>query len=112
MAGESPGGESIEGDTAIGAERAESWIAGEGRVDALWQENLGSTKISCVGELSRSATWPSEPTPAHVPSSAMLEARAANIQCAALLAALSLARFERGSPRRSLGVDGIGGSRR
>ena len=58
------------------------------------REDLVSTVISNVGELSRSATWPSELTPVHVPRSpAPLEARAgADMRSVALLDALSLAR--------------------
>jgi hypothetical protein len=40
------------------------------------RQDLGSTKMPCVGELSGSATLPSEPAPAHVPRSAALEASA------------------------------------
>ena len=41
------------------------------------REDLVLTVISSVSELSRSATWPSELTPAHIPRSpAPLEARA------------------------------------
>jgi hypothetical protein len=54
----------------------------EKSVRGRW-EDLGSTDMSTVGELSGSVK------PAHVPRSAALEARAADIQCAALLAALS-----------------------
>ena len=57
------------------------------------QDDLVSTDMSSVGELSRSATWPRELTSAHVPRSPPLEARAgADMRWAALLAALNLAR--------------------
>ena len=72
----------------------ESWATGEGRkVSALWVGRPNLDVISSVGELSRSATWPRELTPAHVPRSPALDARAgADMRWAALLAASSLAR--------------------
>ena len=72
----------------------ESWATGEGRkVSALWVGRPNLDVISSVDELSRSATWPRELTPAHVPRSPALDARAgADMRWAALLAALSLAR--------------------
>ena len=103
IAGDSPSREATpppgRGERKAGLlERAEKSVLCE-------RDDLVSKVIPSVGELSRSATWPSELTPAHVPRSPALKARAgADMRWAVLLAALSLARCWASVAAASLGL--------
>lgn len=69
------------------------------------RDDLGSTDISWVGELSRSATWPR--TPAPVPRSPLEASAGTEIRCAAMLVALSSARYWASVAAASLGLSTV-----